>query len=275
MILFEKHKKLRYTYGIKGGEATSMQQPSEQEMLLTGALDLGEQMLLRGAEVGRVEDTLTRILRSQGAIRVDVFTITSSMVVTAQWAEGPVTQTRRISGIQYDMTALTRLNALSREICAGSCKMETVGQRLAEIAKGKTYSFWVTVLIYGFTSLVFSLFFGGTWLDAVISAGIGMLIRLLLREMERLQVPGIASTLLCAVIGGFLAHWLWYLGIPCSPDQVAIGDIMLLVPGIAMTNAIRDMFTGDTISGLLRFCESLLLSLVLAWGFALPSALFL
>lgn len=198
------------------------------------------------------------------------------MVVTAQWAEGPVTQTRRISGIQYDMTALTRLNALSREICAGSCKMETVGQRLAEIAKGKTYSFWVTVLIYGFTSLVFSLFFGGTWLDAVISAGIGMLIRLLLCEMERLQVPG-PSRLRCSAPSSeeFLAHWLWYLGIPCSPDQVAIGDIMLLVPGIAMTNAIRDMFTGDTISGLLRFCESLLLSLVLAWGFALPSALFL
>lgn len=66
-----------------------MHQPSEHEMLLTRALDLGEQMLLRGAEVGRVEDTLTRILRSQGAVRVDVFTITSSMVVTAQWEDGP------------------------------------------------------------------------------------------------------------------------------------------------------------------------------------------
>lgn len=116
-----------------------MHQPSEHEILLTRALDLGEQMLRRGAEVGRVEDTLTRILRSQGAVRVDVFTITSSMVVTAQWADGPVTQTRRISGIHYDMTALTRLNALSREICAGACSIETMGQRLEKIARGKTY----------------------------------------------------------------------------------------------------------------------------------------
>ena len=153
--------------------------------------------------------------------------------------------------------------------------METVGQRLEEIARGKTYGFPFTILIYGFTSLVFSLFFGGSWLDAVISAGIGMLIRLMLRLMERLQVPGLASILLCAILGGFVAHGLSYLGVPCAPDKVAIGDIMLLVPGISMTNAIRDMFTGDTISGLLRFCESLLLSLALAWGFALPSALFL
>ena len=44
---------------------------------------------------------------------------------------------------------------------------------------------------------------------------------------------------------------------------------MLLVPGIGMTNAIRDMFTGDTISGTSSvFTEALLLSLALAWGFA-------
>ena len=118
-------------------------------------------------------------------------------------------------------------------------------------------------------------FFGGSLLDGMISAGVGMLLRLMMRVLDRLQVPGVASTLLCAVIGGFFAHGLSHLGVPCAPDKVAIGNIMLLVPGIAMTNAIRDMFTGDTISGLLRFCESLLLSLALAWGFALPSALFL
>ena len=252
-----------------------MDQSTANSTLLTEILDLGEQMLLRGAEVGRVEDTITRILRAQGASRVDVFTITSSIVVTAHWPEGPVTQTRRISGIQYDMTALTRLNALSREICAGRCGPDNIRRKLDEIARGKTYSFPLTVLFYGLTSLVFSLFFGGSLLDGMISAGVGMLLRLMLRIFDRLQVPGVASTLLCAVIGGLFAHGLAHLGVPCAPDKVAIGDIMLLVPGIAMTNAIRDMFTGDTISGLLRFCESLLLSLALAWGFALPSALFL
>ena len=44
----------------------------EAQQILTYALDLGERMLKRGAEVGRVEDTITRILTSQGAERVDV-----------------------------------------------------------------------------------------------------------------------------------------------------------------------------------------------------------
>ena len=100
-----------------------------------------------------------------------------------------------------------------------------------------------------------------------------MLIRLMLWGMNKLQVPGIATTLLCAIVGGFLGHGVMLLGVPCAPGKIAIGNIMLLVPGIGMTNAIRDMFTGDTISGLLRFFETLLLGLALAWGFALPSLL--
>lgn len=243
------------------------------QALMTNTLALGEQMLTRGAEVGRVEDTMTRILKSRGAERVDVFTITTSIVVTAYWDFGPVTQTRRVSGGHYDMTALIRLNGLSRDICAGKCPVEEIGTRLSEIGKGPVYPLPASVLFYGFASFVFSLFFGGALLDAAVSGAIGMLIRLMLWGMEQLQVPDLAATLICAVAGGFLAQGLFSLGVPCAPDKVSIGDIMLLVPGIAMTNALRDMFTGDTISGLLRFAESLLLSLALAWGFALPTLL--
>ena len=52
-----------------------------------------------------------------------------------------------------------------------------------------------------------------------------------------------------------------------SPDLVMIGDIMLLIPGVAMTNATRDMLSGDTISGVMRFVESLLWAVALALGF--------
>lgn len=240
---------------------------------MTDTLALGERMLLRGAEVGRVEDTIFRVLRSRGAERVDVLTITTSIVVTAHWDFGTVTQTRRVMGSSYDMTALIRLNGLSRDICSGKCPVEEISQRLHEISQGPAYSFAATALLYGLVSFSFSLFFGGSLWDAVVSGAIGMLIRLVLAGLTTLQVPALASTLLLSIMGGFLANGLSYFGVPIAPDKVSIGDIMLLVPGVVMTNSLRDMFTGDTISGLLRFTESLLLSLALAWGFALPSLL--
>ena len=243
------------------------------EKILTYALDLGEGMLRRGAEVGRVEDTITRILKSRGACRVDVLTITTSIVVTAHFDFGAVTQTRRITGISNDLTALTRLNALSRRICSGDCPLEEIGERLQEIMEGEKYSPKAMVVFYALASFVFSLFFGGSLPDAVLSALVAMLIRVMQVTASRLTVPGLASTLLCAVVGGFIAHGFSWLGIPCSPEMIAIGNIMLLVPGIGLTNSIRDMFTGDTVSGLLRFSECLLTALALALGFAIPSLL--
>lgn len=245
----------------------------QAETILTCALDLGERMLTRGAEVGRVEDTISRILYSGGACRVDVMSITASIIVTADFGSGAVTQIRRITGSGYDLTALTRLNDLSRHICSGECPLEAVEEKLREIDGAKAYSRRTIVLFYGFVSFAFSLFFGGSLLDAALSAVVGMVIREMLWLFSRLQVPGLATSLLCAIAGGMLAHGLGWAGIPCSPDKIAIGNIMLLVPGIGLTNSIRDMFTGDTISGLLRFSECLLTALALAFGFAIPSLL--
>ena len=68
-----------------------MEQP---EALLHCFLDLGEAMLAAGADVNRVEDTLTRLGRAYGAVRMDVFVITSSIVVTMSLPDGrDVTQT--------------------------------------------------------------------------------------------------------------------------------------------------------------------------------------
>ena len=44
------------------------------------------------------------------------------------------------------------------------------------------------------------------------------------------------------------------------------GNIMLLVPGVAFVNALRDMIGGDMMSGILRVCESILLAVFLAAG---------
>ena len=48
---------------------------------------------------------------------------------------------------------------------------------------------------------------------------------------------------------------------------------MLLTPGVAMTNSLRDMFGGELITGLLRFAESMLVAITIALGFAAVSVL--
>ena len=95
------------------------------QKLLSCVMDIGEQMLICGAEVHRVEDSIERMCKSFGAKRTDVFSITSSMLVTVSMENGEkFTQTRRIRGIGTDMERLHSLNELSRRICQETLSLE-------------------------------------------------------------------------------------------------------------------------------------------------------
>lgn len=235
------------------------------------AMEIGERLLVCGAEVSRVEDTITRICRAYGARRVDVFTITSSIVVSA-WGDGdvPETQTRRVNGLSTDLHALSELNDLSRRICSEKPSGNEVAKILEQIDKRPHYSFGWMLFIWALVSGSFSVFFGGTWRDAIASALIGVLLKLLQAGIGKLKVNSLLSTLACSVAGGILAYTAVAMNLADSASSISIGNIMLLIPGIALTNSIRDMFSGDTISGLLRFTEALILSIFIAWGFAIP-----
>ena len=56
-------------------------------------------------------------------------------------------------------------------------------------------------------------------------------------------------------------------------DKIMIGDIMLMIPGLAMTNALRNMLVGNTISGTMRLAESLIWAAALAGGFMVALAI--
>ena len=92
------------------------------DQILHGLLDMGQMLLLCGAEINRVEDTMTRLGRAYGAKKVDIFAITSDIVLTILFEDGvELTQTRRIrKSSSFDFVKLEQLNALSRKICAAA-----------------------------------------------------------------------------------------------------------------------------------------------------------
>lgn len=107
-------------------------------------LDIGQYMLQSGGEVSRVEDSIRRLCIAFGAERADVFTITSSIVVTIYARRfGAVTQTRRITGSAYDLHRLEQLNQLSRRICAEHWSLEQTEEALAAIRATPQYGFGV------------------------------------------------------------------------------------------------------------------------------------
>ena len=228
-------------------------------------LDIGQNMLQCG-----VEDSIRRLCLSFGAERADVLTITASISVTIYARRfGAVTQTRRITGGSYDLQRLEQLNQLSRRICAQHLSLEDTERALDAIMATPQYGFKLQVFTYALVSASFSLFFGGSWLDAAASGVIGVALKCLDRMIRKTEANAFLSALLCSCLGGLLAGF----GLGDNVDMISIGNIMLLIPGVALTNSLRDMFSGNTISGLMRFIEAILLALTIAFGFALAASL--
>lgn len=246
----------------------------EQNRLLHGMLEMGDLMLDCGAEVSRVEDTLTRLGRAYGAEHVEVFVITSIISITLAFPDDEAsTETRRVhSGGGTDFYRLEKLNALSRACCAQPFPLPEMRQRLDAIAAGhKPFPavFWGSVLTGGW----FAVFFGGTVWDGLVAAAFGALICLLQLWLGRTKLNTVAFNLLVTLLTG-LGVGLTTAVIPgLHMDTIIMGDIMLMIPGLAITNAVRNMLVGDTISGAVRLLESLIWAAALAGGFMMALAI--
>ena len=234
------------------------------------AMDIGEQMLICGAEVHRVEDSIERMCSALGATRTDVFIITTSMVVTVHTESGIITQTRRITGSGTDIERLHKLNDLSRRICSSpQMTVDEIRNEYTTIKNSKKYPFWIECISYIVVAGSFTIFFGGGFLEALVSMLIGCLLRFIVFFADKAELNKIFSKFICSLALSFFAFFAMSIGIISSIDNVIIGNIMLLIPGVGLTNSLRDLLTGDSIAGLLRMIEAILSALAIAAGYFL------
>lgn len=240
--------------------------------VLTTILDIGEEMLLCGAEVGRVEDSLKRMGTALGAVRVDAFIITSSMVITLH-AEGrdPLTQTRRVVNVGTDIGRLHRLNDLVRRVSENKLSCDEAEVELKEIKQLRRYPFIFEVVSYAAISGAFTLFFGGGLVEAACSFIIGMILSLVVLATSKTGLNKIFARLVSSFVSITLAFVFLYIGAIDGVDNVIIGNIMTLIPGVGLTTALRDLFVGDSITGLLRTIEAALFALAIAGGYFLSA----
>ena len=77
------------------------------------------------------------------------------------------------------------------------------------------------------------------------------------------------QTMFCSAVTSISVKLLVGIGIGVHPDKIMIGNIMLVISGIQLTNSLRDMISGDMISGLLNMSEALMKAISVAMGFAM------
>ena len=106
-------------------------------------------------------------------------------------------------------------------------------------------------------------------MDGAASAVLGLLITAMTHFMGKYEKNQLAMMFIISFLSGLFTILMMSVGLGAHQDKIMIGGIMLLIPGIAMTNSVRDMLIGDIVTGMLRLTNSLLQAAAIACGFAL------
>lgn len=239
----------------------------DSQRLLECAMDVGEALLRSGAEIYRVEDSVGRILNAYGARRADVFAIPSVIIASLTMpGEGQITQTRRILSSETNLDALSQVNDLCRRVCAQRPEPEQIDAELKAILARKPYPWFVRWAAYALIAMAFAVFFGGGWPEGLAAGAVGALLFLAVEGMKKLGVGSVFPQLLGAAVLAALTLLAARLAPGLRTDKVVIGNIMLLIPGVELTNGMRDLFSGDVLAGLLHIGEAVFLATIVALG---------
>ncbi len=237
--------------------------------MLDMAIDLGYELAMAGAETFRVEESINRCLSAYG-VQCEVFAIPNYLVVSIRTENGkPVTGMRRIGQHGNDLDAVERFSGLSRALCNRTPEPKE-GQRWLDLVRQQRQHYSTPMLYLGnfIGALGYALFFGGNWVDGICAGVCGLLTGFVDKQLSSWKANQFFRTIAASFCLALLAYGLGAAGIAPSADAVTIGALMLLVPGLLFTNAMRDIIYGDTNSGVNRIVQVFLIAVALALGTA-------
>lgn len=237
--------------------------------LLDTAMEVGYRLAMCGAETYRIEESVNRILAAYG-IEAECFAIPNCLHASILDENGnPITRMRRIGHHGSDLDSVEKFSNLSRRICRECPSADVAMEWMEAVEKSRRkYSLFTHLLGNFLGACGFAVLFGAGIPDCLLSGVCGVVVGLVNRFMDNQKTNQIFRILVAAFMMAFSAYLFGALGITANTDAVIIGALMILVPGLLFTNAMRDIMYGDTNSGINRIVQVLLIAVSIAVGTA-------
>lgn len=246
--------------------------------VLRAAGEAAKLTLQYGGGAHRAEDVYCRICRACGFPDAQISAQSTSITASVTAPDGPHTTVFRVARRGVNLSKLDMINDVSRGISSGNIDLETAERRLAEIAELSGNRPIVTVLAAGFSSAFFALLLGGKAFEFALTFVIAAFTAYILSFFEKAGSYGFMNNLFGGIIDAGLAALAFvvagHFGVTIRIESVIVGAMMPLLPGLAMTNAIRDTISGDYVSGTAGITEALSMAISLAAGVAVCLGIF-
>lgn len=247
-----------------------------EKLLLDVAVLAGEIMLSSGAETYRVEDTMDHILKKGQKETVESFALMTGIVATVSDKDmsQPLTVMRTVNRRSTNLSNIMKVNDISRKYCEDKITLEEAWELLSQVNQNQYKRIFYNLAMSG-VAAGFAMMFGGTIWDVIVGAIVGFLLGLIVTATKLGHFNAIITDILSGAGISLATLIIGYL-IPdrLNTDIIIISTMMSIVPGVAITNAIRDTLHGDYLSGSARILEAFVKAASIALGVGVGMALF-
>jgi uncharacterized membrane protein YjjP (DUF1212 family) len=238
------------------------------------ALEVGRILLQSGATTNRVELMMTKVCRSFGYGSTECFVTPTGIFITVSDGENQlVTSIKRIESRRIDLGKITeishlvqKLERINKDITTQNMSPRQLVEALQRIDSAKPWPQWLQILTGGTSAGFFCLLFGGSWPEFAVAIAVGLLVSISTLWIASLSINNFLLNVISAALVVLFAQVLDIFVPYIKLDNIIIGGIMLLVPGLAIVNAIRDTMSGDLVSGTARAVEAIFIAVAIAVG---------
>ncbi len=272
MLTADKSTELKSTE-IKSDEATIVEQhndieqkmPVDYKLLIDTAALAGTLMLENGAEIYRVEETINYMLKTSGLKTREAFVVSTGIMISLDDPSiDALTVIRRVNKGATNLNVIAQVNDISRKFYKRIISLEEAFSQLKHLEKTQ-YPWWLKDICTIFVVASFAGMYGGNGYDMLATAVVGIFLAAWLHIGKKIGLNPLINDLVASVVISVAASVMVHTGIGVHIDRIIIGSIMVLVPGAAITNAIRDTLHGDYASGnaniLQAFTEAAMIAL--------------
>ncbi|MDP2174167.1 MAG: threonine/serine exporter family protein [Candidatus Cloacimonadaceae bacterium] len=238
------------------------------------ALEIGRILLEGGSTTNRVELMMIKVCTCFGYPLTEAFVTPTGIFLSLSDGVNDIsTSIKRIPTRRIDLGKITRVNKLvykleeiSKDESIVNMSAAEFRKELLEIENERVWPEWLKLFCGGGTAGFFCLLFGGSWLEFAVAYLVGVMVSIALKYISILGINNFLMNALGAALIVIFAKTLDYWVPNIRVDSIIIGGIMLLVPGLAIVNAIRDTMSGDLVSGTARGAEALFIAVAIATG---------
>ncbi|WP_277294423.1 threonine/serine exporter family protein [Streptococcus hyointestinalis] len=231
-------------------------------------LKAGKILVESGAEVYRVEQTMSYIAKALGMKDFDAYVISNGIMASAVNAQGQ--QEAAILNVyeqNINLGKIEAVNTLSRQVILNPTpSAKAISKQLDTIDRMRDYNVWYYLLAYFAGAGAFSLALGSSLSDSFAAAITGLFLGLVLHRVGRFVHTGILLTIIGSSAACLSVNLLHLMGIGHYRGLILLGALMMLVPGAIFTSSVREFSQNNFSTGLALLMSSLLVCISISVG---------